>query len=165
MIQPGDLLLWRVGPGASWIDRLIGWGERRLGQPSPNGNSYYHVGFVGPGCLKFYQSKPPCICNTTVPDPLPANIEVYRLKVPLTDDQLHRVYNYANSQLGKWYNFLGVLTGGFIQVGDFSFCSQFAWQAYTYAGIVLCPWETLRSPDDIAASPLIAKVSDGKVAP
>lgn len=157
-LRPGDILLWRIGPGASWIDRLIGWGERKLGQTNSKVVNYYHVGFVGPGVFKFYQSKPPCICNSDVPIPLPDNIEIYRLKEPLTDDQLQLIFTYSNSQLGKWYNFLGVLTGGFVQVGSFAYCSQFTWQAYTHAGVVLCPWESLESPDDIAASTLLTRV-------
>lgn len=151
--------MWRIGPGASWIDRLIGWGERVLHQAGSRQVNYYHVGFVGPGVFKLYQSKPPVICNSDVPNPLPAYIEVYRFKEPISDDQMRRVFTYANSQLGKWYNFLGILTGGFIQVGSFSFCSQFTWQCFTYAGVVLCPWDELESPDDIAASPLLFKVS------
>lgn len=80
------------------------------------------------------------------------------MKVALTDDQLKKIFTYANSQVGKWYNLLGVLTGGYIQIGSFAFCSQFTWQSYTYAGIVLCPWETLESPDDIASSDLLTRV-------
>lgn len=160
ILKAGDILIWRIDPGASWVDRLIGWGERVLRKTSTSQVSYFHVGFVGPGVFKFYQSKPPVICNSDIPTPLPLYIEVYRLKTPLEEDQLGKIYSYANSQLGKWYNFLGVLTGGFIQVGSFSFCSQFTWQAYTYAGIVLCPWESLESPDDIAASDLLLRVTD-----
>ena len=153
-LKPGDILCWKAGPGARILDRLIAWGQRLLHQKG----QYYHVGFVGPGVLKFYQSKPPVICNVDVPIPFPDNIEVYRLKVQLTDDQLKAIFTYANSQIGKWYNFLGVISFGIIQVGSFAFCSQFTWQTYTYAGIVLCPWETLESPDDIAASLLLERI-------
>ena len=121
---------------------------------------YYHVGFVGPGVFHFYQSKPPRICNSDIPQDLPDYIEVYRMKVSLTDDQLAKIFSYANSQVGKWYNFIGVISFGMIQVGSFAFCSQFTWQAYTYAGVVLCPWETLQSPDDIAGSSLLYRVED-----
>lgn len=154
ILFPGDILCWKAGPGASVLDRLIAWGE---GLVHDKGD-YYHVGFVGPGVLKFYQSKPPAICNVDMPVPLSPNIEVYRLKTLLTEDQLTKIFTYANSQIGKWYNFLGVISFGMIQVGSFAFCSQFTWQAYTYAGIVLCPWETLESPDDIAASDLLVRV-------
>jgi hypothetical protein len=158
-LRPTDILMWRIVPGASWVDRFIGWGERVLNQVGSKQVNYYHVGFVGPGVFHFYQSKPPKICNSDIPQDLPSNIEVYRLKVPMTDNQVKAVMTYANSQIGKWYNFLGVLTGGYIQVGSFSFCSQFTWQAFTYAGVVLCPWETLESPDDIANSDLLLRVS------
>jgi|SRR6185437_10812215 len=156
-LQPGDILMFRIGPGASWYQRLIGWGQRILKEQG-GPNAYFHVGFVGPGIFKFYQSKPPAICNSDVPSPLPDYIEVYRLKNPLSDEQLKKIFTYANSQVGKWYNLLGVLTVGIIQIGSFAYCSQFTWQAYTYAGIVLCPWECLESPDDIAASPLLERV-------
>lgn len=157
-LRPGDILLWRVVPGATWFERLIGWGEKFLHQIGSTNVNYYHVGFVGPGVFKYYESRVPVICNSDIPNPLPENIEVYRLKTPLTGDQLAKIYSYANSQLGKWYNLLGVLTGGFIQIGSFAFCSQYTWQAFTYAGIVLCPWESLESPDDIAASSMLERI-------
>lgn len=158
-VQPGDILMYRVAPGAKWIDRLIGWGEKVLHKQQGD-SPYFHVAFVGPGVYHIYQSKPPMICNSDIPNPLPDYIEVYRLKEPLTEDQLKKIFTYANSQVGKWYNFLGVITGGFIQIGNFSFCSQFTWQAFTYAGIVLCPWEFLESPDDIAESPLLIQIKE-----
>lgn len=158
MIQPGDILLFRVGPGAPWIARIIGWGQRMIGEQGSSGNAYYHVGFVGPGVFKYYESKPPRICNSDLPPLLPPYMEVYRLKNPLTTEQLQKIFAYANSQIGKWYNLIGVLTFGYIQIGNFAFCSQFTWQAFTYAGVVLCPWESLESPDDIAASDLLSRI-------
>lgn len=159
MLQPGDILMWRVDPGAPLLDRLIGWGERMLKQSDSAKKNYYHVGFVGPNYRNVYQSKPPAICCTEIPQPLPDNIEVYRLIVPPTPDQLKSIFTYANSQLGKWYNFLGVLTGGYVQIGSFQFCSQFTWIAYSAAGIQLCPFEFLESPDDIAASDKLTKIT------
>ncbi len=154
-IQPGDILCWKAGPGSSWLDRLVAWAQAIANDHG----DYYHVGFVGPGVFHFYQSKPPVICNSDIPKDLPDYVEVYRLKTPLTTEQLAKIFSYANSQLGKWYNFLGVISFGTIQIGSVAYCSQFVWQSYTYAGIVLCPWENLRSPDDIAASDLLVRVT------
>jgi hypothetical protein len=158
MLQPGDILLWRIDPGAPWIDRLIGWGERRLGQSSGKPADYYHVGFVSAASGSFYQAKPPRVCLSAVPSPFPAYLEAYRLRVAPAPDALRKVFGYADSRLGKLYDFLGVLTGGFLEAGGLEFCSKFTNDAFSYAGIVLAPSEELISPDDIAASPLLARV-------
>lgn len=157
-LLPGDILMWRIAQGASLVPRLIGWAESKLGQGSKS-RQYYHVGFVGPDNGHFYQSRPPKICNTPIPRPLPDYVEVYRLKQPPNAVELSRIFSYAESQVGKWYNFIGVLTWGYLQVGDLPYCSQFTWQAYTHGNILLCPWDKLESPDDIASSELLERIA------
>lgn len=157
MLQPGDILLWRIDQGAPLVDRLIGWGERGLGQ-SRGKADYYHVGFVSHNPRFFYQSKPLRICRSPVPQPLPEYLQVLRLISTPSEKQLEAIFNYADSRLGKIYDFIGVLTGGFLEIGGLEFCSKFTNNAFSYAGIVLSPSEELISPDDIAASLLLASV-------
>ena len=155
ILLPGDLLFWRVTPDAPLIDRMIGWGERRLGEVNSGTVNYYHVAIVGVDPLHYYESKPGGVCNTPVPNPLPSYIEVRRLAEHLTDSQLHAMWIYANSQIGIGYNYIGVLTGGMVEVLGKPFCSELVWRVLTYAGIVVCPWKTCLSPDDVAASSLL----------
>jgi uncharacterized protein YycO len=159
-LQPGDILLWRIDAQASWIDRFVGWGERKTGQPRPNGSDYYHVGIVGPDALHYYDSAPGGVKNRDIPSPWPDHLEVYRFKVPLTPDEMVKMWQYANSQIGTGYNYIGVLTAGLVQILGKPFCSELVWRDCTYADRVICPWETCLSPDDIAASDQLLRVQD-----
>lgn len=159
-IQPGDILLWRIDAQASWIDRFVGWGERKTGQSVPGKSDYYHTGIVGPDALHYYDSAPGGVKNRLVTSPWPDHLEVYRLKNPLTPDQLKQMWSYANSQIGVGYNYIGVLTAGFFEVAGKPFCSEFVWRVCTYAGVVICPWQTCLSPDDIAYAWALTKVGD-----
>lgn len=152
--------MFRVDKGAPLMSRLIAWGERMLKQSDSDKRNYYHVGFVSADPRKFYQSKPPCICLSDVPQPLPDYIEVYRPITPLTPDQLKTIFAFADSKLGTLYNFLGVLTGGYVQIGQFMFCSQFTWIAYSKAGFYFCTYEFLESPDDIPTCPPLAYIKN-----
>ena len=157
-LQPGDILLWRVGPGASLIPRLIGWGERKLRQPGDYAHQYYHVGLVAANPDWFYESTWPRIAYSPVPLPLPPYIEAYRLKVPPTKAQLQKIYAHAESEVGKPYPWWAIATFGFVQFGDFPYCSEYVWRSFTAGGILLCPWDALESPDDIAAADTLEQV-------
>lgn len=159
MIQPGDLLLWRVDPQASLVDRLIGWGESKLRQRTPQGYQYYHVAFVSADPKYMYSSQPPCINLYPIPDPLPSYIEVYRLKDLANEAGLAFVFAYAESRRGRWYDFLGVLTAGLIEVGGLEFCSQLAMDAFVHYPVCLCENIRFASPDDIAGSDKLIRIS------
>jgi hypothetical protein len=158
MLQPLDILMWRIDPGASWIDRLIGWGERKTKQSNSEKVNYYHTGLVAQDSSQFYQAKPPRVCVSPVPNPLPSYMEVYRLRKPASYEQFKEIYRYADSRLGNWYDFLGVLTAGFVQVGGLEFCSKYLNNSFDNGGIVIVPAHLLISPDDIVASPKLVRV-------
>ena len=159
ILKPTDILLWRVSPGSNWIDRLVGWGERFTSQVNSNQVNYYHVAMVGVDPLHYYDSAPGGVKNSLIPIPLPPNIEVYRFIMPIGDLQQKAMWTYANSQLGTGYNYVGVFSAGLIEVLGKPFCSELVWRMGTYAGVVVCPWKTCLSPDDIAASPILKRVS------
>jgi hypothetical protein len=161
-MQPGDLLLFRVLPSAPAWDKLIGWGERMLKQSNAAKKNYYHVAFVSPDTKKMWSAQPLTLNLYDIPDPLPPYIEVYRTIDPLTPDQLTKIFEYAESVKGTWYNWVGVGTAGYVQLGHFLYCSQFTWIAYSKPGVYLCPFEFLESPDDIALSPLIKFITSGE---
>ncbi len=157
-LLPGDILLWRIDKGAPLIDRLIGWGERRLKQDHSDVVNYYHVSFVSMNTAKMYSAQPPKIDLYWIPDPLPAYVEIYRVRQGLSDKQRTTIFRYAQMRCGKPYDFLGVLTGGFVEVGGLEFCSKYTNDSYSYGNITLCPSQELISPDDIAASPQLVFV-------
>lgn len=157
-LQPGDILLWRVGPEASWVDRLIGWGESMIHEKTPQKAQYYHVAFVSGDVTKMYSSQPLRIKLYSVPDPLPSWIEVYRLKGTIDPEGLGRVFAYADSRCGRFYDFLGVFTAGRIELGGLEFCSQLTEDAFFEYPIALSPDVRFSSPDDIAASTALTRV-------
>jgi hypothetical protein len=159
-VQPGDILLWKIDAQASWIERLVGWGERRAGQPKTEGADFYHVGICGPDALHFYDSAPGGVKNSLITEPWPDHLEAYRFKFPLTETQLAKFWSYANSQKGVGYNWIGALTLGWVQVAGKPFCSEFVWRICANAGIVLCDYQTFLSPDDLAHSDIIVKIGD-----
>jgi len=152
-LQPGDILLWRVDPGANLLDRFVGWGESFLHQKTPQGYQYYHVAFVSMDIRRMYSSQPPKINLYDIPDPLPDNIEVWRLKNPAAASW-PGIFRYANSRCGRVYPFLGVLTAGWLS-GNLEFCSQFTEDSFACGQVVLSQSIRFTSPDDIASSALL----------
>ena len=158
MIQAGDVLLWRVGPGAPLLDRFIGWGESLIKQRTPQGYQYYHVAIVSASPKFMYSSQPPKIDLYPVPDPMEDHIEVYRLKGGASPQGLTNVFAYAESRRGRWYPFLGVLTAGWLQ-GNLEFCSQLTEDAYCEYPVALCEDIRFTSPDDIASSKFLTRIN------
>lgn len=106
-----------------------------------------------------YQAKPTKTDLYPVPDPLPAYVEVWRFKAGLKDASgLARVFAYAESRRGKLYDWIGVLTAGFIEVGGLEFCSQLTEDAFLQYPYTLCPDVRFTTPDDIANSSLLFKI-------
>ena len=158
--QPGDLLLFRVSSSSNWLDRLIGWGQRVI-HAAPTDADYCHVAIIGPTADRMYQAAWPRIVNSAL-DCTTVNktilLEAYRVK-GITQGQIQSVLAAAQGRVGEHYDLLAILTFGILQLGKTAVCSQYAWQSFVDAGIVLCPFESLESPDDIAASPIIQRVN------
>jgi hypothetical protein len=159
MLQPGDVLLWRVVPQAPWKDRLIGWGENLIHQVASDGYEYYHVAFVSNDTNQMYSSQPPKIDLYPIPKPLPDYVEVYRTITPLDHVQLINIFKYAESRRGRPYPFIGVLTIGWLS-GNLEFCSQYTEDSFACGQVVLSDDIRFTTPDDIANSSLIKRVLD-----
>lgn len=157
MIQPGDILLWRVDPRAPVLDRLIGWGEKLIKQRGPQDSQYYHVAFVSQDVTQMYSSQPPMIDLYPVPDPIEDHIEIYRLKNPLAASWPD-IFKYAESRRGRIYPFLGVLTAGWLS-GNLEFCSQYTEDSFACGQVVLSSAIRFTSPDDIASSPSLVRIN------
>ena len=157
MILPGDILAWRVDPKAPVIDRLIGWGESKIGQVAPKDAQYYHVAFIAANPKYFYSSQPPYINKFLLPDIMPFNVETYRTKMTLQPEGLANVFQYAESRRGRLYPFMGVLTLGWLQ-GNLEFCSQLVEDSFAHYPLLLCPDIRFTTPDDIVNSLLLERV-------
>lgn len=160
ILRPGDLLLFRISASSNWLDRLIGWGQRKIHQ-APTDASYCHVAIVGPDSLSIYEAVWPRIHNVVLEiEKIQKTLilETYRVK-GITPEQVERVMAAAKRGVGKRYDVLAILTFGLLQMGPMAVCSQFAYECFLDADIVLCPWADLESPDNIAASPCLIRVA------
>ena len=157
-LQPADLLLWRVDPSAGWFDRLVGWGESKLGLQGPGGYQYYHVAFVAPNPKNYYSSQPPTINKFICPDTWPTNVEQWRLNFQPSPRQLNSMFQYAESRRGKWYPFIAVATAGMLQIGGLECCSQYTEDTFARGQIFLSPDLMFATPDGIASSPLLQRI-------
>lgn len=153
-IQTGDFVLYPIGPASRWISRLVGMGQKMIGQ-APTRRQYSHVAIVGPDAEHIFEAYYP---RTRIsPIALKGN-EVYRIR-NVTPTQVSQMMAYCQAHVGDRYDMLAILTLGFLQLGKTEVCSQLAYDAGLAAGIVLFPPEYLESPDDIAASTLLIRVT------
>jgi len=162
ILQPGDLILFRVGPTSTWLDRMIGRAQKWIGEDPPSVKEFCHVGIVGPGGNTIIEARWPKvkIGPLDLPDLLTRNpIDFYRVK-DIPPEQVSAVLAYAVTQLGQWYDFAAIATFGFIQLGHAAVCSQYVWEWFLNgAGIELCKWSPLISPDDIAGSSITRRLN------
>jgi hypothetical protein len=158
-VRPGDLLLFRVSSSSNWLDKLIGWGQKVIHQ-APTKAAYCHVALVGFNPLTMYEAKFPTIRLS------PINLtgiqkslilEVYRIKT-ITSEQITQVIGMAHRRLGEHYDWLAILTLGLLQIGPAAVCSQYIYECFLSANIILCPWSSLESPDNIANSQLLERI-------
>lgn len=121
-----------------------------------NKKAYSHVAIVATAGTIIESRWPEVRQSSFYPDNR-LDVEIFRVQ-GINSDQIGSILDYAYHHIGELYNLTGFLTFGLVQLGHTAVCSQFVWEAFTAAGIVLCPYETLTSPDDIANSPLLIRV-------
>lgn len=171
ILQPADIILFRVGPASTWLDRAIGRCQKWIGQ-APTVMQYCHVGIVAP-----YDATMcgPGITNTIIearfphvkkgpldlPDLLKRNpIDFYRINGISADDQMAIVAEAQRDVDNKApYDLPEIFSLGYIQIGHGLVCSQYAWRwVLNGCGLALCKDTSLISPDDIASSKITTKL-------
>lgn len=159
-VAPGDLLLFRVSSSSNWLDKAIGWGQRVIHQ-APTSAEYCHVAIVGPDKDHMYEAVWPRFHNTLIDlGKVQKNliVEAYRVKQS-TPEQVAKVMEFCNGLLGDKYPWISILTFGWLTIGHAPYCSQAAWRAWMHADRILCQDESMVSPDDIAASDNLIRIS------
>lgn len=159
-VQAGDLILFRVSSSSNWLDKMIGWGQKVIHQ-APTSAAYCHVAIVGPTPERMYEAIWPKVRNSAFDvTKVQKNliIEVYRVK-DATPEQIGVVMAYCKSQIGQWYSVSSILSFGMLSWDHRPYCSLLAWRAWLKAYRELCPDEKMVSPDDIAASPSLVRIS------
>jgi hypothetical protein len=160
-VQAGDILLFRVGHESGVLDKLIGWGQK-VARQAPSKEAYCHATMVGPDATHMYESRWPRFHNIPINLPELAKYttpEAYRIK-GITPDQILGMMKSAESHIGEWYPWLDILSFGKLQIGGACYCSESVWRdALNGAGIRLCDFDKMESPDDLAASPMLIRVT------
>jgi uncharacterized protein YycO len=155
-VQPGDIMLFRVGQGSSWLDRAIGKVQKWIKEdPATITQEFCHAAIVGPGGNTIIEARWPRvkIGPLDLPDLLTRNpIDFYRVK-DITPLQVDNVVAYAVKEIGQPYDISAIFTFGSVQLGHGLVCSQYVWKWFLNgAGLELCPYSTTISPDDLAGS-------------
>jgi len=145
-----------VTPNSSWLGKLIGQGQKWIGK-APSQSAYEHVVlFSSP--MSIVEGYWPRVRERPFDPTGCEGLEIYRIK-GITPQQVIVLVNEARSHIGELYNVVGIATFGLVQLGHAVYCSQGLWQWCTALFIALCKWDDLEGPDDVAASPLLERIT------
>jgi uncharacterized protein YycO len=159
ILQPGDIILCRVTLRSPIHDKLIAVGEWIMRKKFTRSN-YCHVMMV--------DSDPELVLEAVWPKTHLVKgdwdkrekkyaLEVYRVK-RATLVQKAKAIHWAHKNLGVWYN-VGLLMFGWFPKKHEVICSTYIAKSYAYAGIQLGKNEKLLSPDEVAVSTKLKRIS------
>jgi hypothetical protein len=151
LMQPNDILLFKVIPSSSYLDKLIGWGQRLFGRV-PKGLGYCHVALVDRDTDLMLEAKWPKTRVSKI-DLTELNktygVELYRVR-NATPEQIDLAINWAHDHLDEWYDIPLFLTG-WLAVKHSEVCSTFVSHAERGAGLEIpygCSKKPIIVPDD-----------------
>lgn len=157
ILQPGDILLYRVTPNSPWHDKVIAWGEQLLKKKFTKFN-YCHVAMVDYDTDLILEAVWPWTHLTLFPGKGNNPVEVYRVK-DVTPEQVKLAITWAHQNLGVWYD-LGRLFFGLFPSRHKVICSTYIDYSWDNAGRSLGDGKLL-SPDEIAVSSQIVLIAKG----
>ena len=158
LLQPGDILLFRTTKNSPFHDKLIAFGEWLTGEKETK-HSYHHVAMVGTDGQVFEAIWKGTVCHPFAEVDQTGVIEVYRVK-NATDIQIQEALEWAQANLGKKYDFIGLfLSWAGIHGRNAEICCTYVGNAWKAAGVQVTPKakEKIYSPDDIAANKKVLK--------
>ena len=157
-LQAADILAYRIKPRSPLVSELVALGERLLGEQNGK-QAFSHVAIVDENGTGFYEAYWPAVrwrpLHWSVENKT-EQIEVFRFP-GLSPGQLADILSYARRHVGERYDILAILTFGMVTNHHAAVCSEYVWRAYHAAGITLCPWEKLVSPDEISGSKFLQR--------
>ena len=145
---PGDVILYPCDPRSAFSSRFVGAGELLIGMGGAGEEEYSHAAILSNTPGYEYEATFPFtglfkIDTSRV-------YEVWRLG-EITLNQRAVILRWCRTHLGDFYNLIGVLTCGLIELPGTYYCSQFACKAYDAAG--LHPGDLIMSPNSIPLYP------------
>lgn len=154
MIQPGDILFWKVTPKSSLIARLIGAGQL-LAREGRGTTLYSHVSIVESDGVHI-EAVFPWIRSGLFNQKDP-RIEVWRV-IDATPEQAASAVRAARSHIGEWYSLSSLLFGLFHN-GQRN-CAILMNDSWVAAGLPL--WrqsDRFLTPNDLSQSDRLMRVS------
>lgn len=152
ILHPGDVLLFKPrGDNASFVDKLIVWGQRLFRQV-PRKVNYCHVAIVDRDTRFILEARWPktCITNLAVSRSKSKDkMEVYRVR-NITPEQIKAALDWAHEHLNEWYDIPLFLTG-FLDTKHAEICSTYVSHAFKAAGLDIpygCENKKFIVPDD-----------------
>jgi hypothetical protein len=158
-LQPGDLLLFKVKPSSSLIDKFIGWGQKFM-KMAPTKAEYCHVALVS--------FDPEFIMEARWPKTRiykinweeyhkKYEVQLFRVKNVTTRQRLDAIH-WAEDHLGEWYDLPSFLFG-WIQFKHSEICSTYVTKAEKASKIYFKTEKNgFITPDQVAAQTLIWRV-------
>jgi uncharacterized protein YycO len=159
LLQPGDIILCRVTERSPIHDKLIAFGEWVMRKKFTR-SSYCHVMMVDSDTelvLEAVWPKTHLVKADWEAREKKYALEVYRVK-GATLVQKAKAIHWAHKNLGVWYN-VGLLLFGWFPKKHEVICITYAMKAWAYAGSPLMKNEKLPSPDELAVSTKLKRIS------
>lgn len=149
-LQPGDILLFKVGKRSPWHDKLIALGQKLLNKNFTEA-SYCHVAMIDTDTTLMLEAVWPFTHIIKI-KARNNKIEVYRVKRSTKAQKLKAVM-WAHKHLGIWYN-VGKLFFGLFPSRHKLICSTYIAKAWQSANVKLGKInEKIFSPDEMVISP------------
>jgi hypothetical protein len=151
LMQPGDILLFKVEKKSTFVEKLIALGQRFY-RHVPKQVKYCHVALVDKDTDLMLEAVWPKTRVTKIDFAKieqHENVELYRVR-KITPEQIDQVINWAHDHLDEWYDVPLLLTG-FLDSKHAEVCSTFVSHAERAAQLEIpsgCSNKKLIVPDD-----------------
>ena len=127
--EPGDIIAYTVNGASGWTSKFVAIVQLIFGLGRGVEN-FSHLTLVSDKPGWEYGAQWPKVGH--FPIDKSRAYEVWRVS-GLTLHQRREIIWYAQSRVGDWYNMLGLLTGGLLQLHHSEVCSQEVGDAYAWA--------------------------------
>lgn len=157
MMQPGDIVFYRVTPKSFFVSKIIAIAALLSGRGYSN-TLYSHVAILTT-CDPLRQAEATWPKTRISDVHIDKPIEIWQLQ-GITDAQRCCVIDWCNKNLGEWYD-LGMFLLGWADIHHAEICTSFVAKAYAAAGIPLGRGKRFNFPSELLDARLV-KVWESK---
>lgn len=165
LLKPGDILLFQAKKGSTVSAWFIAWAQNVIGKNPVRGAKYCHVALVDKDTNYILEARWPKSHRIKADwEKLSHHydIELWRVKKPVTKKKLQLVFDWAYQNLREWYD-LGLFVWGLFDFKSMEVCSTFVAKAWKAGGVEFKPSKVIAgnehfiSPDEIASQKKLIK--------